>query len=59
MRSSPYVPVSAESKLAHGIIDIDGLVREVNKEHAAKIQRAVHEIEMLREVYQLKYTNNH
>lgn len=50
---------AAESKLAHGIIDIDGLVREVNKEHAAKIQRAVHEIEMLREVYQLKYTNNH
>lgn len=49
---------AAESKLTHGIIDINSLIREVNKEHAAKIQRVIHEIEMLKELYNLKYTNN-
>ena len=49
---------AAESKLAHGIIDVTGLVREINNENAAKTQQAIHEIEMLKEMYQLKYTNN-
>ena len=49
---------AAESKLAHGIIDVTGLIREINNENAAKTQQAIHEIEMLKEMYQLKYTNN-
>ena len=49
---------AAESKLAHGIIDVNDLVKELNSENAAKIQQSMHEIEMLKEIYDLKYTTN-
>ncbi len=49
---------AAESKLAHGIIDVNDLVREINQEHAASVQQSVHEIEMLNEIYDNKYTTN-
>ena len=47
---------AAESKLAHGIIDVNDLVREINQENAACVQQSVHEIEMLKEIYDNKYT---
>ena len=49
---------AAESKLAHGIIDANDLVREINQEHAAYVQQSMHEIEMLKEIYDNKYTTN-
>ena len=49
---------AAESKLAHGIIDINSLLREISNENAAKTQQTIHEIDMLKEMYHLKYTNN-
>ena len=49
---------AAESKLAHGIIDVNDLVKEINNENAAKIQQSMHEIEMLKAAYDLKYTTN-
>ncbi len=49
---------AAESKLTHGIIDVNDLVREINQENAAKIQLSMHEIELLKEMYDLKYTLN-
>ena len=49
---------AAESKLAHGIIDVNDLVREINAENATRVQRSVHEIEMLKEIYNQKYTKN-
>jgi len=49
---------AAESKLLHGIIDVNSLLREINNENAAKVQWAIHEIDMLKEMYNLKYTNN-
>ena len=49
---------AAESKLAHGIIDVNSLLREINNENAAKAQQAIHEIDMLKEMYNLKNTNN-
>lgn len=49
---------AAESKLAHGIIDVNSLLREINNENAAKTQQAIHEIDMLKEMYNLKNTNN-
>lgn len=54
LRSS--VRKAAESKLAHGIIDVNDLVREINAENAAHVQQSVHEIEMLREMENLKDT---
>lgn len=56
LRSS--VRKAAESKLAHGIIDVNDLVKEINSENAARVQRTVHEIEMLKEIYDLKYATN-
>ena len=50
---------AAESKLAHGIIDVNDLVREINQENAAFVQQSVHEIEMLKEIYDNKFTTNH
>jgi len=49
---------AAESKLTHGIIDVISLRREINNENAAKTQQSIHEIDMLKEMYNLKYTNN-
>ena len=49
---------AAESKLTHGIIDVNSLLREIYNENSAKTQRAIHEIDMLQEMYNLKYTNN-
>ena len=49
---------AAESKLSHGIIDVNDLVREINNENAARVQQSIHEIEMLKEIYDLKYTLN-
>lgn len=47
---------AAESKLAHGIIDVNDLVREINSENAAKLQQSIHEIEMVKGICDLKYT---
>jgi outer membrane protein TolC len=49
---------AAESKLSHGIIDVQDLIREINAENAARIQKSMHEISFLKEVYDNKYTTN-
>ena len=56
LRSS--IRKAAESKLSHGIIDVNDLVKEINNENAARVHQSVHEIEMLKEIYDLKYTVN-
>ena len=50
---------AAESKLSHGIIDVSDLLREINQENAACVGRTIHEIEMLKEIYDNQYTTNH
>ena len=47
---------AAESKLSHGIIDVNDLVREINAENAARLQQSMHEICMLNEIYDRQYT---
>lgn len=49
---------AAESKLQHGIIDVNDLLREINQENAARLQRSIHEIELLRQIYDNKFTTN-
>ena len=49
---------AAESKLQHGLFDVNDLVKEINNENAARIQQAIHELQMLKEIYDLKYTLN-
>ena len=56
LRSS--VRKAAESKLAHGIIDVNDLLKEINAENNAQVQKSIHKIEMLKEMYNLKITTN-
>ena len=49
---------ASESKLSHGIIDVNDLVREINQENAARVQQSIHEIEMLKQIYDNKFTIN-
>ena len=49
---------AAESKLSHGIIDVNDLLRDINSESAARVQQSIHEIEMLKQMYDLKYSTN-
>ena len=56
LRSS--VRKAAESKLAHGIIDVNDLIREINQENSARVQQSMHEVQMLKEIYDLKYITN-
>ncbi len=49
---------AAESKLSHGIIDVNDLVREISNENAAKVQQSIHEIGMLKQIYDNKFTTN-
>ncbi len=58
IRLRSAVRKAAESKLAHGIIDVNDLVREINNENAARVQQSIHEIEMLKEINDLKITLN-
>ena len=56
LRSS--IRKAAESKLSHGIIDVNDLVKEINNENAARVGQSMHEIQMLKEIYDLRYTLN-
>ena len=47
---------AAESKLAHGIIDTNALLQEINRENQARIEFATHEIMMLQQIENLKNT---
>ncbi len=49
---------AAESKLAHGIIDVNELVKEINAENAARVQQSIHQIEWLKAMSDLKLTVN-
>lgn len=52
------VRLAAESKLRHGIIDVNHLLQEINRENQAKNNRSLHEVGMLKQMYDLKYTKN-
>lgn len=52
------VRLAAESKLNHGIIDTNNLLQEINRENQARNNMSMHEIQMLKEMYDLKYTLN-
>ena len=47
---------AAESKLANGIIDTNALLQDINRENQARIELATHEVMMLQQIENLKYT---
>ena len=49
---------AAESKLEHGVIDVNDLLQEITRENQARIDHSTHEVEMLKSIYELKHTIN-
>lgn len=49
---------AAESKLRNGIIDTNDLLQKITDEAAARSAQSVHEIELLKALYELKLTIN-
>lgn len=47
---------AAESQLANGVIDITALLTKISDENIALLATKYHEIQLLQEIYKLKYT---
>ena len=49
---------AAESKMQNGIISVNDLLKEINSENAARVQLSIHEIELLKNQYDQRFTTN-
>ena len=50
---------AAEAKVANGTLTVTEMLRELTNESLARQAKAMHEIQRLMGIYQLKYTTNH
>lgn len=50
---------AAEAKVANGTLTVTEMLRELTNESLARQAKALHEIQRLMGIYQLKYTTNH
>lgn len=50
---------AAEAKVANGTLTVTEMLRELTSESLARQTKAMHEIQRLMGIYQLKYTTNH
>lgn len=50
---------AAEAKVANGTLTVTEMLREITNESLSKQTKALHEIQLLMNIYQLKYTTNH
>ena len=54
------IRIAAESELENGIIDETSLIQKITDEHLAKINKATHEVELLKAIEEYNYiTNQH
>lgn len=49
---------AAESKMQNGVIGVNDLLKEINSENAARVQLSIHEIELLKNQYDQRFTTN-
>lgn len=49
---------AAESQLANGVIDATALLTKISDENIAQLNARLHEIQLIKEIYNLKYTLN-
>lgn len=47
---------ATEKKLANGVVDSNKLVEQIMKEKSARNNKAIHQVELLNEMYNLQYT---
>lgn len=50
---------AAEVKVANGTLTVTEMLRELTNESLARQTKAMHEVQLLMDIYQLKYTTNH
>lgn len=58
IRLRTSVRQATEAKLQHGVIGVNDLLQEITKENRARIDHSLHEMEMLKNIYELKHTIN-
>ncbi|MGN0237860.1 MAG: TolC family protein [Lepagella sp.] len=58
MKLRQSIRSASEAKLEKGVIDINDLVKDMTEENRAKIESSMHEIEMLKSIYQLRNSVN-
>lgn len=49
---------TAESQLENGVIDVNALLTRISDENQARLAAQLHEIQLIREIYKLKYILN-
>lgn len=47
---------ATEKKFANGVVDSNKLVEQIMKENSARNNKAIHQVELLNEMYNLQYT---
>ena len=50
---------ASESQLRNGTLLISDLLKDINDEHRARIDKSIHELEYLKKLYKMKYTLNY
>ena len=50
---------ASESQLRNGTLLISDLLKDINDEHRARIDKSIHELEYLKKLYEMRYTLNH
>lgn len=52
------IRLAAEAKVANGTLTVTEMLREITSENMARQTKALHEIQLLMNIYELKYTTN-
>ena len=50
---------ASESQLQNGTLLISDLLKDINDEHKARIDKSIHELEYLKKLYEMRYTLNY
>ena len=50
---------ASESQLQNGTLLISDLLKDINDEHRARIDKSIHELEYLKKLYEMRYTLNY
>lgn len=59
IRLQTHIRETAEVKVKNGTLSVIDMLQEITKESMAKQQKAVHEIQLLMNIYQQKHISNH
>ncbi len=52
------IKTASEAKVENGTLSVNDMVRDINAEQTARRNKAIHEIELIKSIYQLKNTLN-